>query len=165
MTIPKWGPNYMVSFSIKINKMPSNRWTNVLHFIEDGYYAGNYPYDQHGNGLPSVWIYNWWHSVIYIRVCLKRNDCRMFRATLEEKYNITIKQWLHKNGRYYNQLIIPGKRTRRFPNHSFPNYEPNTTTFSNVKCYTSDDYYASFTSDLGIVTNLKIENNEGDLVL
>ena len=149
----------MVSFSIQIIKRPRSEWTNVLRFMEDG------------NTRLAVWIktISWSHAV-FIYVCstvsisgdvpVGKNFCRHFEALLWEKYDITIKQWL-EDVVYWYQVIVPG--TKKFEYFTrFVNNRP--ATFYNVKCYTSDPWSSPFSSELGIVSNLKIEN-QGDLLL
>ena len=87
---------------------------------------------------------------------------------MHKKYDITIKQWFDKDkDKYWNQLIIPGISSRRFPSYRTRNEEfghLEWTTFHDVKLFTSDPWDPAFTSDLGELSNLKIENNEGDLI-
>ena len=49
------------------------------------------------------------------------------------------------------QIFISGKRTQ-----SFVSLYPKK--FTNVEFYTSDPWYPAFTSDLGTISNLKIES-------
>ena len=71
-------------------------------------------------------------------------------VSLGKKYDITVQQ-SKKSGKYWYQIFISGEKTR-----SFVIWKPRK--FTNVKCYTSDPWYPPFTSDLGTVSNLKIEN-------
>ena len=34
-TFPKWGPKYKVEFDITVDEVPTDDWTNVLHFTND----------------------------------------------------------------------------------------------------------------------------------
>ena len=142
-----WGPSYKVSFSLKINKWPRNRWTNVIHVTNGGNCC------KMGERFPAVFIKNWlWMKQIYICSSVNGygNFYRIINATLGKQYDITIQQ-SKKGGKYWYQILIPGIRTRRFRNS-------RPKKFTNVKLYTSDPWYSPFTSDLGTVSNLKIEN-------
>ena len=149
----------MVSFSIAIKKKPKDKITNVLHFTTGGNNKG------FGSRIPAVWVDKRFND-LFIRVNTDGVNGRInfrtsFRAELGKKYDITIKQWVDRNNKYWYQLIIPGVRTRRFPVYQ---YNGDWKTFYNVELYTSDPWRPSFTSDLGTLSNLKIENNEGDLI-
>ena len=160
LEIPRWGPSYMVSFSIVIKEIPrpwpQNKFASVLHFTT-GENVQHY-----GNRIPMVWVENF-HNQAYIRVnadCIygEINFVRRFKVELGKRYDITIKQW-KKNDKYWNQIIAPG-----VPTEKFPVYREWLWPFHNVKLFTSDEWYDAFTSDLGELSNLKIENNDGDLV-
>ena len=166
----------MVSFRLQIKDMPWFKHTNVLHFTTGG---NN---DEYGSRIPAVYVDRIIGDKLRIRICTAlrtkrniyekilnyKNFCRRFIAEMHKKYDITIKQWFDKDkDKYWNQLIIPGKSSRRFPsyrtwNEEFGHHE--WTTFKDVKLFTSDPWGPSFTSDLGELSNLKIENNEGDLI-
>ena len=147
----------MVSFSIVIKEIPLNKFTNVLHFTTGG------NFQHYGNRIPAVWVEKYWHDKLFIRVNtdgVKGIKRRRFRVELGKKYDITIKQWYDKNKHeYWNQLIIPGVPSRRFSIN-----EDGLWPFHDVKLFTSDEWNDAFTSDLGELSNLKIENNEGDLI-
>ena len=153
----------MVSFSIVIKEIPPEQFTNVLHFTTGGKKG-------FGSRIPAVWVDKLYHG-LFIRVNAdgvngKISFRRRVRVELGIKYDITIKQWYDKKeNRYWNQLIIPGvplnKGTERYPVY---NYMIDKWSFHNVELYTSDDWWPAFTSDLGEISNLKIENNEGDLI-
>ena len=144
---PTWGPSYKVSFTIKFKKLPTNKWTNIIHVTKGGNWR-NY-----GDRIPAVFCKRW-RSYVHIVFCStvsrNRNFCPGLRATVGKQYDITIQQ-SKKGGKYWYQILIPGIKTR-----PFRNWRPRK--FTNVKCYTSDPWYPPFTSDLGTISNLKIEN-------
>ena len=142
-----WGPSYKVSFSLKINKLPRNEWTNIIDVTKGGKCCNI------GDRIPGVYVRSRSRMVwIYFCSALNGNGnfCRWITVTMGKQYNITIQQ-SKKGGKYWYQILIPGMRTRRFLNTT-------PRKFTNVKLYTSDEWYPSFTSDLGTVSNLKIEN-------
>ena len=154
-----WGPSYKVSFSLNIKKIPKNQYTNIIHVTKGGNW-GHY-----GDRIPAVWILSKWGRLeLYICTAItfryrrnwkvsireKKSFCKKFNVSLEKKYDVTIQQ-SKQSGHYWYQLFVSGERNR-----SFVNYRPKK--FNNVKCYTSDPWFPSFTSDLGTVSNLKIEN-------
>ena len=144
---PTWGPSFKVSFSLKINKLPRNRQTNIIHVTKGGNCCN------FGDRIPAVYIEKRsWMERIYFCSAVNGNGnfCRWITVTLGKQYNITIQQ-SKKGGKYWYQILIPGIRTRRFRNS-------RPKKFTNVKLYTSDPWYSPFTSDLGTVSNLKIEN-------
>ena len=154
-----WGPSYKVSFSLKINKLPRNRWTNIFHVTKGGNMR------RFGDRIPAVWIKKVWKR-IYVYVCTAitykkrsgwgnyirnyKNFCTTTMVSLGKNYDITIQQ-SKKRGRYMYQIFISGKRTQ-----SFVSLYPKK--FTNVDFYTSDPWYPGFTSDLGTVSDLKIDS-------
>ena len=146
-----WGPSYKVSFSIIIKELPTNTWTSIIHFTK-GKNDRNI-----GDRIPAVFLYfDKWFKTVRIVVCSainrNRNFCRNFRAKMNKEYDITIQQ-SKKGGEYWYQLIVPGVNSRPFRNQM-------PRKFNNVKLFTSDPWYAAFTSDIGTISNLKIENHE-----
>ena len=90
--------------------------------------------------------------VVCSAVSEDRNFRRSFHAMLNKEYDITIQQ-SQIGGRYMYQVFISGKRVINVVNRS-------PKPFNDVKLYTSDPWYPAFTSDLGTISNLKIENHE-----
>ena len=142
-----WGPSFRVSFILKFKKLPSNKWTSIIHVTNGGNYG------KYGDRIPAVFCRRW-RSYIQVIFCSavsrSMNFCPSIRATVGKQYDITIQQ-SKKGGIYWYQILIPGKRTKRYRN-----WRPRK--FTNVKLYTSDPWYQALTSDLGTVSNLKIEN-------
>ena len=162
---PTWGPSYKVSFSLKINKLPRNRSTNIIHVTKGG------NWHKLGDRIPFIGLQKVGRNGVYLLVCSGiyrrfkyrssngryryyarnyRNFCTKTMVSLGKKYDITVQQ-SKKSGKYWYQIFISGEKTR-----SFVIWKPRK--FTNVKCYTSDPWYPPFTSDLGTVSNLKIEN-------
>ena len=163
---PTWGPSFKVSFSLKINKLPRiidrKIYTNIIHFTNGGNCC-NY-----GERIPAVYIKRvrtgrWWWRRNYVQLTFISaiNGRGNFRIdfprgrnglALGKQYDITIQQ-SKIGGRYMYQVFISGKRVINEVNRS-------PKRFNNVKLYTSDPWYPAFTSDLGTISNLKIENHE-----
>ena len=161
---PSWGPSFKVSFSIKFNKFPRLKPpTNIIHFTNGGNCC-NY-----GERIPAVYCksfrtWQWFRRRRYIKLLFISavNEDGNFRKgyfpkgrngfALGKQYDITIQQ-SQIGGRYMYQVFISGKRVINVVNRS-------PKPFNDVKLYTSDPWYPAFTSDLGTISNLKIENHE-----
>ena len=161
---PIWYPSFKVSFTIKFNKFPSLAppVTNIITFTT-GEKCCHY-----GTRIPAVYCSRFEDDddgKSYIRFlfisALNGNGNRFIPYTpkgqdaiaLGKQYDITIQQ-SHMRGRYYRyEVFVSGKRIINEVNGS-------AKRFNNVKLYTSDPWYPAFTSDLGTISNLKIENHE-----
>ena len=126
-----------------------NIWTSIIHVTK-----GENVRDI-GDRIPAVFLRRWFWTariVVCSAVSEDRNFRRSFHAMLNKEYDITIQQ-SQIGGRYMYQVIVSGKRIVNEVNR-------HPKKFTNVKLYTSDPWYAAFTSDLGTISNLKIENHE-----
>ena len=141
---PKWGPDYQVSFDITVNKLPSaaGGWTNVIHATINGNH-GTY-----GERNPSVWIHNSGYMLITAAVNGDVNFGYNYHFELKKPFHLTIRQATTGKKTLY-QIIVDGKQL-----FGVLNTKPGQ--FANMKVFTSDPWYPSFTSDLGTVKNLQI---------
>ena len=159
-----WGPSFKVSFSLKINKLPriidGKIYTNIIHFTNGENCCKS------GERIPAVYIkrvgfgrWRWWRRNLKLTFISDINGRGNFWfdfpngrnvLALGKQYDITIQQ-SQIGGRYMYQVFVSGKRVINVVNRS-------PKTFNNVKLYTSDPWYQAFTSDLGTVSKLKIEN-------
>ena len=147
-TYPTWNKVYRVSFSVIVNKLPLAKWTNVIHFTTGGN-AGVYGYRN-----PAVWINKGAHlgfKTIHIvsSVSGNANYSKDYKFSLGKQYDITIQQ-SKQNGKYWYEIWINGHLKFKVQN-------TKPRSFSNVKEYISDPWYPHFSSDLGTVSNLEIE--------
>ena len=151
-TYPTWNKVYRVSFSIIVNKLPKKVWTNVFHFTNG---KGNGNYGVYGNRIPAVWVNNAYgvykNGFFHISSAVsgKTSYEKNYQFSLGKQYDITIQQ-LKQNGKYWFEILINGHSKLKVQNTT-------PRKFSNVKEYISDPWTNPFTSDLGIVSNLEIE--------
>ena len=133
--------------------------TNVIHVTKGG------DKRRSGDRIPAVWI-NRKLNHVYVYVCSaityqkeeiwgtiktnEKNFCTTTMVSLGKIYDITIQQ-SKKNGKYLYQIFISGKKPQSFVNL-------NPRKFKHVDLYTSDPWYPPFTSDLGTLSDLKIES-------
>ena len=140
-----WGDLFKVEFSIKVTKAPPAGWTNVFHFSGTDKDCCNY-----GDRIPALWINgNGNFYICFSGVNGNENYCKLFAIKLNHLYHMTVQQ-LKDSGLYWYEIIIDGVSKVKTKNYS-------VKTYSSVKLYASDPWYNPFTSDLGIVSNLKIQ--------
>ena len=139
-----WNKIFRVSFSIIVKKWSKNAWTNVIHFTTGG------DYGVYGYRVPLVKI-NKDGQFFYICSAVSGNPdfCKTFKIALGHQYHITIQQ-SKQNGKYWYEIWINGHLKLKVQN-------TKPRSFSNVKEYISDPWYPHFSSDLGTVSNLEIE--------
>ena len=144
-----WGRFFTIEFDIMVTKKTYGLygWTNVFHFTANG------NYENYGDRIPALYI----NSNGYFQICSAINGnlnyWKNFDFELGKQYQITIKQFIDK-GIYWYEIIIDGES--RF---KIENTQPQS--FSSVKLYTSDPWYNSFSSDLGSICNIRIQQLEG----
>ena len=138
-----WGKEYKIEFAIKVDKLPTANWTNVFHFTAHDSNNGQY-----GDRIPAVFILKNGKAHICSAVNDEKNFCKNYNFELGKKYQATINQF-KKDGKYWYEIIIDGKSKFIIENS-------NPKSFVNVKLYVSDPWHASFSSDLGMIYNVKI---------
>ena len=147
--LKNWGKEYKIEFGIKVMKLPKHP-TNVLHISASDNNDKNY-----GDRIPAVFI----HKEGYARICSAVNDeknfCKDLNFELGKKYQATIQQ-LKKDGKYWYEIIVDGKSEFKIENK-------NPKSFENCKLYLSDPWHATFSSDLGMINDLKITVVETDV--
>ena len=142
-----WGDLFKINFGIKITKMPTSVWTNVFHFTA---HSDN---NKYGDRIPAMWI----NSHGYFHVCSavngNKNYYKNFNFVLGKQYQVTIQQ-LKKSGKFWYEIIIDGISILKLENKQ-------AKRFSNVKLYTSDPWYYPFTSNLGTISHIQIQQGGG----
>ena len=103
---------------------------------------------------PAVWINKGAHlgfKTIHIvsSVSGNANYSKDYKFSLGKQYDITIQQ-SKQNGKYWYEIWINGHLKFKVQN-------TKPRSFSNVKEYISDPWHPHFSSDLGTVSNLEIE--------
>ena len=140
-----WSVIYSVEFDITVTN-PGFGWTNVFHFTANGDQA-NY-----GDRIPALFI----NSDGYFHICSAVNDivsyCESTAFELGKQYQITIRQF-KSGGTYWYEIIIDGESKIKIEN-------TQPQSFSSVKLYTSNPWYNHFSSDLGSICNVKIQQDE-----
>ena len=143
-----WGRLFTVEFDIIVTGFVPG-WTNVFHFTAEG------NYDNYGDRIPALYIDNI-NNQGYFHICSAINGnpnyWKNFDFDLGKQYQITIKQFI-ENGIYWYEVIIDGESILKIEN-------TQPQSFSSVKLYTSDPWYNSFSSDLGSICNIRIQQLE-----
>ena len=88
-TIPSWGPQFRVSFDMKINSDPKTAWTSILGFIGNG---GTSFCCKHGDRIPNVELRINKYLYFESSVNGKGNYHIKYKVDLKKWYNIIIEQ-------------------------------------------------------------------------
>ena len=147
-TYPEWGHFYRVEFDITVNAFPT-KWFNVFHFtIKKN--IGNY-----GDRAPAFWISkdeNGGHFNVVSAVSGDNGHAFDFQIELEKKYHFVIRQFEDHDGKVTYEIEIDNE-----VKHSVPNDQ--AWDFTNVKLYVSDPWHQAFSSEHGILENLRISQS------
>ena len=108
-----------------------------------------------GDRVPGLWINKDGH--FYFHLTRSDNTDDNYHTNIDfvlgKTYHVTIQQSKEGN-KYWYEIVIDGvsilKRENKQPKR-----------FSNVKMYASDPWHAPFTSDLGSISHIKVEQGEG----
>ena len=145
-----WGRLFTIEFEITVTTNISYGWTNVFHVTADGNYV-NY-----GDRIPALYM-DIVNNQGFFHICSgingNPNYWQNYDFEFGKKYQITIKQFIESRT-YWYEIIIDGESKLKIEN-------TQPQTFSSVKLYTSDPWYNSFSSDMGSICNVKIQQNEG----
>ena len=146
-----WGDQFKIEFSIMVTNTPSDTWTNVFHFTGTDNNCCN-----NGDRIPAMWIN---HKKILISASVNDNGnyWKTFDYELNHKDHIIIQQLKDSSGLYWYEIIIDGVLKERTKNKQ-------VKTYPSVKLYASDPWHGSFTSDLGLIFNFKVQQIEGLLL-
>ena len=147
--IQNWGKLYSVEFEITISNSGEG-WINVFHFT-----AGDSDNENYGDRISAMWIKRNSGSEagrFYIASAISgdKNLDKDYNYELGKKYQITIKQFKDSGNKYWYEIIINAQSIFKIENTA-------PESFPNVKVYASDPWYNSFSSNLGSVCNLKIQ--------
>ena len=146
--IQNWGKLYMIQFEIIVSNS-GDGWINVFHITADSNKA------LYGDRMPVFFIkrntYNE-DGYFYIGADIsgQKSLAIYYDYELEKKYQITIKQSKDSENKYWYEIIINAQSIFKIENTA-------PESFPNVKVYASDPWYNSFSSNLGSVCNLKIQ--------
>ena len=147
--LQNWGDEFKMEFSIKVTKTPPAGWTNVFHFSGTDKDCCNF-----GDRIPAMWINRDGYFHIASSVNGNGNYYKNFDFELNNVYQITIQQLKDSSGLYWYEIIIDGVSKEKTENKQ-------VTTYPSVKVYASNPWIDSFTSDLGIISNFKVQQIEG----
>ena len=140
----EWSPSFRIEFDIMVSSVLKEIWTNVFHFTIGG---NNH---QYGDRIPAFWI-RWNQKFgIYSAVNNNKNHNREFDFKMNQQYHIVIRQFYKQCGKYVYQIEIDGQIKHSVDNN-------NAKVFENVKLYASDPWHTPFTSNYGLLKNLKVE--------
>ena len=103
-----------------------------------------------GAHVPALFI----HNDGYFHVCSAVNNtisyCEDINFVLETQYQMAIIQYKQQR-KFWFEVIVNDERQLLTEN-------THPRSYSSVKLYASDPWYASFTSDLGSICNFNIHN-------
>ena len=143
-----WGDLFKIEFSIKVTKRPKAVYTNVFHFTANGNDCRYY-----GDRIPALFIHRGGYFVVSSSVSGHTNFYRNFKFEWGKQYQVTIQQ-LKDSGKYWYEIIINGVSKLKIENKK-------AKRFSSVKLYASDPWYPPFTSNLGSISHIKIQQAGG----
>ena len=127
-----------------VTKLSSEDWTNVFHFT-----ATNENCCDQGDRVPALFI----HKYGFFHFATSLNDdgdyFHQHFFVLGKTYHVTIQQSIEDN-KYWYEISIDGDSILREENKKPKSY-------SIVHLYTSDPWHNPFSSDLGNVCNVKIQ--------
>ena len=143
-----WGKLYTVDFDLTIK---NTAYGNVFWFTDDFY---------QGRDMPQLSFYG--DGMIYIVTSIYYSEDGdnyepeffIYEYELGKKYHITIKQF-KESGTYWYEVIIDGES-------KFKKEITLPLAFPNVKAYTSAPALDPFSSDMGSLCNLKIQQGQDD---
>ena len=138
-----WGKVYKIEFAIKVDKLPTVELTNAFHFTTNDNNIGKY-----GDGIPAVYITKSGSFLVCSAVNDDNNFCKDYKFELGKKYHATIKQF-KKDEKYWYEIIADGES-------KFKTENGKPRRFANVKLYGSDPWHPPFSSDLGMISDVKI---------
>ena len=141
-TLPIWGRIFTVEADITVTKIPEASWTNVFHFTK-GENVGDY-----GDRIPCVTISK--SGYFYISSAVSGFIDYMpkkFYFDVGKKHHLEIQQ-IQSGGKIIYEMLVDGNTI-----YSGENTDPRD--FQNVKLYVSDPWHDAFTSEYGMLKNLK----------
>ena len=153
--IQNWGKLFIVQFEITISNSGEG-WINVFHFTADSNKA------KYGDRIPALFIKRKTSSeagYFYIGsdISGEKSMAKYYDYELGKKYQITIKQFKDSGNKYWYEIIINAQSIFKIENTA-------PESFPNVKVYASDPWYNSFSSNLGSVCNLKIQQGTDQII-
>ena len=140
----EWSPSFRIEFDIMVSSVLKETWTNVFHFTIGG---NNH---QYGDRIPAFWIRKNKKFGIFSAVNNDKNHYREFDFKMNQEYHIVIRQFYKQCGKYVYQIEIDGQIKHSVENN-------NAKVFENVRLYASDPWHTPFTSNYGLLKNLKVE--------
>ena len=145
-TYPEWGHFYRVEFDITVNVIPEN-WLNVFHFTKSNNNIKHY-----GDRAPAFWIRKDGYFYVASAVSGDKNHWFDFQFELGKKYHVLIRQFEDHDEKVIYEIEIDYE-----VKHSVPNDQ--AWDFRDVKLYVSDPWHQAFSSEYGILENLRISQS------
>ena len=132
MTLPKLNKEFSVSFEFKATKYISG-WQSVIHFTEDG----------NGQSIPAFWVKDSGYPYPTFAVSGDDNYGTLtpIELSLNEWHTVEFSQ-TYANNKYIYQVKIDGSIW------TVPVQNRQPKTFSNVKVYAADPWYAPLQGSL-----------------
>ena len=146
----EWSPSFRIEFDIMVSSVLKEIWTNVFHFTIGG---NNHHY---GDRIPAFWIKSNKKFCIFSAVNNDKDHRQDFDFDMNQEYHIVIRQFYKQCGKYVYQIEIDGQIKHSVDNN-------NAKVFENVKLYASDPWYTPFTSNYGLLKNLKVEQGRSQI--
>jgi len=152
-TFDTWGPNYLISFDIRMNKKLTNveKWHNIFHFTATGNNCCSA-----GDRIPAVWIRDGaflWPDF---------NGSTLDKSEEHKFIPMVINQWYHVR---FSQEQIGSSAVRFTGEVDGANvtwtWPMPSTQYKNVKWYQSDPWHASIgeLGDAFSIKNMIVMNN------
>ena len=139
--MPIWGYLFRVEADITVNGKPTEEWTSVFHLTIDG------DNSNYGDRIPAVFINKDGYFHITSAVNGNRNHHKDFYFDYGRKCHLVIQQVVEDDKILY-KIEVNGELIESIENE-------NAQTFRDVKIYFSDPWFNIFTSDIGLLENIK----------
>ena len=139
--MPIWGYLFRVEADITVNGKPTEEWTSVFHLTIDG------DNSNYGDRIPAVFINKDGYFHITSAVNGNRNHHKDFYFDYGRKYHLVIQQ-VEEDDKILYKIEVNGELIESIENK-------NAQTFRDVKIYFSDPWFNIFTSDIGLLENIK----------
>ena len=103
-TIPSWGPQFRVSFDMKINSYQKTDWTSILDFKGNG---GESDRHKHGDRIPTVLYEKRYKALVFASSVNGDGNYHIkYKVEFKKWYNIIIEQKsINKKVRIVEQIL------------------------------------------------------------
>ena len=92
-TLPKWGPEFYITFDLLIRSMDKADWCNAFVFTTNGNSGGHW-----GERLPGIWTHKHGYIGIFSQIGANPNAQKNIQISLETWYKVEVEQRKNSKG-------------------------------------------------------------------